>query len=350
MPFDFPEQFPALLEELITGHSMLPDQSAALLTAIFEDQLSEVQVSGLLVALAAKEPNAAEMAGLVDAMLAASLPLEAPDDAIDVVGTGGDHSGSINVSTMTAIVVAGAGVTVVKHGNRASSSQVGTADVLERLGVVIDLGPEGVAACVKEAGMGFCLAPRFHSSMAAVGPVRRELKIRTVFNLLGPLANPGRVKRQLVGVADARAMQAMAEVLGMRGSLRASIVRGEDGLDELTLTGKSLVLDLVAGEAGAFTVTESLVDPTDLGLVTVPADALRGGDVEVNATAVRRVLEGKHGPHREVVLLNAAQALLVAGRVPDRQDGIEVASASIDSGRAGEVLEKLVTASKQAAV
>ena len=348
MPGPMDEAFPELLEQLISGRPMVDTQATELLSAIFEGQLTEPQVAGLLVALAAKAPDAEEMAGLVEAMIKASVPVAAPEGAIDVVGTGGDHSGSINVSTMTALVVAGAGVPVVKHGNRASSSQVGTADVLEALGVAIDLGPEGVAECVASAGIGFCLAPRFHPAMAAVGPVRRALKVRTVFNLLGPLANPAGVKRQLVGAADERAMVAMAEVLGRRGSVRASIVRGEDGLDEVTLTGRTRVIDVIGHGDGGFALTESTIDPASLGLATVAPDALRGGDVEVNATAVRRVLEGQHGPHREVVLLNAAQALIVAGRVADLADGLEVAASAIDAGRAAACLEELVAASQRA--
>lgn len=346
---DAAEAFPELLEQLIAGRPMSGAQAIDLLAATFAGELSEVQVSAFLVAMAAKEPNAEEMAGLVEAMIAASLHLDAPEGAIDVVGTGGDHSGSINVSTITSLVVAGAGVPVVKHGNRAASSQVGTADVLEALGVVIDLGPEGVTACIERAGIGFCLAPRFHPAMAAVGPVRRELKVRTVFNLLGPLANPAGVRRQLVGAADERAMHAMAEVLGRRGSVRASVVRGEDGLDEVTLTGRTAAIDVVAKEAGGYELVEHTIDPAALGLATVPPDALRGGDVEVNANAVRRVLEGQHGPHREVVLLNAAQALVVAGRVADLADGLEGAASAIDSGRAAEALASLVEASQQAA-
>lgn len=342
------EAFPDLLEHLIAGTPMSGEQARDVLAAIFEGELSEVQISGLLVAMAAKEPDAEEMAGLVEAMMQAAVRLEAPDGAMDIVGTGGDHSGSINVSTITALVVAGAGVPVVKHGNRASSSQVGTADVLEALGVAIDLGPEGVAACVRDAGIGFCLAPRFHPAMAAVGPVRRALKVRTVFNLLGPLANPAGVRRQLVGAADARAMPAMAEVLGRRGAIRASVVRGEDGLDEVTLTGRTEVIDVVGQAEGGFELIRSTIDPATLGIATVPPDALRGGDVAVNAAAVRRVLDGQHGPHREVVLLNAALALVVAGRAGDLGDGLEEAASAIDSGRAAAALASLAEVSQQA--
>lgn len=349
MPGPVAEAFPDLLEQLIDGRPMSGVQAQDLLAATFAGELSDVQISALLVAMAAKEPDAEEMAGLVEAMMQAAVRLEAPEGAVDVVGTGGDHSGSINVSTITALVVAGAGVPVVKHGNRASSSQVGTADVLEALGVAIDLGPEGVEACLDQAGIGFCLAPRYHPAMAAVGPVRRALKVRTVFNLLGPLANPAGVRRQLVGAADLRAMPAMAEVLGRRGTVRAAVVRGEDGLDEVTLTGRTEVIDVVGQPGGGFELTRSTIDPAALGLATVPPDALRGGDVEVNAAAVRRVLDGQHGPHREVVLLNAAVALVVAGRAADLGDGLEEAASSLDSGRAAEALASLVAVSQQAA-
>jgi anthranilate phosphoribosyltransferase len=265
-------------------------------------------------------------------------------EVIDTCGTGGDRSHSINVSTIAAFVAAGAGAKVCKHGNRAASSAAGSADVLEALGVVIDLGPAGVARCITEAGMGFCFAPRYHAASRHAVPVRRALGVPTVFNFLGPLANPAHPRRQVVGVSDPAMAEKVLGVLEANGATRAMVVYGHDGLDELTTTTTSTVVSLEGGE-----VRTLVVDPTALGLDRPPLDQLRGGDPATNAALARQVLEGEQGPHRDVVLLNAAAAVVVAGLAGDLPAGLEQAAHSIDSGRAGEVLDRLVDVSKAVA-
>ena len=240
---------------------------------------------------------------------------------VDLVGTGGDRLASINVTTLAAFIVAGCGVPVCKHGNRAASSSVGTADVLEALGVAIEIGPEGVARCVAEAGMGFCFAQRFHPAMRFVGPVRKELGVPTVFNFLGPLTNPARIRHQLVGVSDAGMGPIMAGVFGATGSRRTMIVHADDGLDELSVTSPSTVLEVRGDGAGEFEVREWRVDPATLGFAPATMDDLRGGDAAFNAGVIRTVLEGERGPRRDIGVLNAAAALVVAGRVDDLEAG-----------------------------
>ena len=260
---------------------------------------------------------------------------------IDTCGTGGDRSHSINVSTIAAFVVAGAGVKVCKHGNRAATSACGSADLLEALGVAIEVEPEVVARCVAEAGFGFCFAPRFHPAMRFAIPTRRELGVPTVFNFLGPLANPGRVRRQVLGVSDARMADKMVGVLAQLGSERALIVYGHDGLDELTTTTTSSVVEL--GEAGE--IIRYDVDPVAFGLRVVKPAELTGGDAAANAGHARAVLAGDPGPHRDIVVLNAAAGLLAGGAAEDLHDGIELAAAAIDDGRAAAVLDQLVALS-----
>jgi anthranilate phosphoribosyltransferase len=293
-----------------------------------------------------KGETAADLTGMVGAMLDRATPvvLAEPDGVIDIVGTGGDGSGSINVSTLAALVAAGAGARICKHGNRAASSSCGTADVLEALGVTIDLGPHGVARCVAEVGMGFCFAPRFHAAMRHAGPTRRELGVPTVFNFLGPMANPARAGRLVIGVADASMAERMLRVLQANGAVRALVVHGGDGLDELTTTGRSRVLALRDGEVGAFDV-----DPVALGLAPAQPADLRGGDAQRNADLARAVLAGEAGPHRDIVVLNAAAGLIAAGLVDDLPAGIEAATASIDGGNAAAVLDRLVEVSGAAA-
>lgn len=264
--------------------------------------------------------------------------------AMDIVGTGGDKSNSVNISTMTSIVVSACGVPVCKHGNRASSSQCGTADVLDELGVTIELTPEGVAKCLERAGIAFCLAPVFHPAFRHVGPTRRELGVPTVFNLLGPLANPAPVTRMLVGVADANMMDVMASALASRGVTDAWLVHGDGGLDELSLSGVNRVVALHGNS-----VTRLTVDAVDVGLNRASVEDLRGGDAAFNAGVVRALLAGDHGAVRDVVLLNSAAALVVAGKVEDIAIGVQVARDAIDSGRAAHVLEAFVKESAAAA-
>jgi anthranilate phosphoribosyltransferase len=252
------------------------------------------------------------------------------------------------VTTLAALVVAGCGVTVCKHGGRSASSSVGSADVLEALGVAIEIGPAGVARCVAEAGIGFCFAQRFHPAMRFVAPVRRELGVPTVFNFLGPLTNPARTRLQLVGVNDPAIASVMASVLGVTGSRRAMIIYADDGLDELSVTSPSTVLELNGEGDGSYELSEWRVDPVSLGFARATMAELRGGDAAFNARAIRSVLEGASGPNRDIGLLNAAAALRVAGRVDDLGAGVELASDSIDSGRAGAALEALIATSQAA--
>ncbi len=332
-----------MIGALLDGRNLDPTTARVAMDTILSGDATPAQIVGFVVALRAKGESAGELSGLLDAVLAAAteVPLskDLQDRAIDIVGTGGDHSHSINVSTMAAIVTAGAGVPVCKHGNRAASSQCGTADVLEALGVVIDLGPAGVAACLERAGIGFCLAPRYHPAFRFAGPPRREIGVPTVFNLLGPMANPARVRHQLIGVADARFAPQMLDTLRAHGSTSAWVVHG-NGLDELSTTGISEVIALEHGEIRGFQV-----DPTTLGLAPASAEDLRGGDPHHNAAVVRSVLSGQRGAHRDVVVLNAAAALLVAGVAGDLETGLQMACASIDQGRAAEALDQLIAES-----
>jgi anthranilate phosphoribosyltransferase len=259
---------------------------------------------------------------------------------VDIVGTGGDRAHTINVSTLSALVVAGAGGRVCKHGNRAASSATGSADLLEALGVRIDCGPEEVARCVAEAGIGFCFAPRFHPAMRHAGPPRRELGIATAFNFRGPLANPAGVRRLMIGVADPSMAERMVGVLAARGGERVLVVHGDDGLDELTISTTSQVVDLRDGKVRDYTV-----DPKELGITPAPTEALVGGDPATNAALARRVLAGDAGPHRDVVCLNAGAGLVVAGMADDLAQGLQAAQAAIDGGGAAAALDRLVAVS-----
>jgi anthranilate phosphoribosyltransferase len=340
--------WPGLLSELLAGRDLSAEQARSAMATILDGRATPAQLIGFVVALRAKGETADELSGLLDAVLAAAELVPLDEDlrarAVDIVGTGGDRSHSINVSTMAAIVVAGAGVPVCKHGARGASSLCGTADAFEALGVVLELSPEGVRRCVEEAGIGFCFAPRFHPAFRFAAPSRREIGIPTVFNLLGPMANPGRVRRQLIGVADARFAERMLASLRAHGSTDAWVVHG-GGLDELTTTGPSTVLALDHdGAARTFTI-----DPVALGLAPATYDQLVGGDPEHNAEVVRRVLAGEHGAHRDIVVLNAAAALVVAGAADDMEAGLALATQSIDGGKAAAALDALVRVSQAAA-
>lgn len=338
--------WPALLSSLLERHDLPAGHARAAMTTILEGDATAAQLIGFIVALRAKGETPEELSGLLDAVLDAAtiVPLEdsVRERAIDIVGTGGDRSHSVNVSTMSAIVVAGAGVPVCKHGARAASSQCGTADVLEALGVVVELSPEGVKRCVERVGMGFCLAARYHPAFRFAAPARREIGIPTVFNLLGPMANPGRVKRQLIGVANPLVADRMLASLRLHGSVSSWVVHG-GGLDELTTTGTSTVLELRGGAVRSF-----VVDPVSLGLAPAIMDELVGGTPDHNADVVRRLLDGEQGPVRNIVLLNAAAGLMVADEVASLEEGLVRAATSIDSGAARAVLEGLVTESRAA--
>jgi anthranilate phosphoribosyltransferase len=332
-----------ILARLVRGESLGDDDVAAALGEILEGRVTDVQAAGFIVALRAKGETVDELAALVRTMRRYATAVDVPDGAIDTCGTGGDRAGTVNVSTMAALIAAGAGARVVKHGNRAASSQCGSADVLETLGVAIDLGPEGVARCVAEAGVGFCLAPRYHPGMRFLGPARRELGVATTFNFLGPLANPAGVRRQAIGVSDDAMAIKMLGALEALGAERALVFHGADGLDELTTTTTSVVHELRDGTVHSYTV-----DPADLGIAPAHRDALRGGDAATNAAAVRAVLAGEHGARRDIAVLNAAAALVVAGEAADLSAGIMAAAASIDDGRAATALETLVRVSTAA--
>lgn len=339
--------WPALLTELLERRDLPASSARAAMTTILSGDATAAQLIGFVVALKAKGETPEEISGLLDAVLefGTQVPLgeELRNRAMDIVGTGGDRSHSVNVSTMAAIVTAAAGVPVCKHGARAASSKCGTADVLEALGVAVELAPEGVQRCVEEAGIGFCLAPRYHPAFRFAAPSRREIGIPTVFNLLGPMANPGRVRRQLIGVANPAVAERMLASLRLHGSHRAWVVHG-NGLDELTTTGNSTVLALEDDQVRTFTV-----DPVDLGLAPAIPDELVGGTPDVNAEYARRVMDGQHGAHRNIVVLNAGAALVVAGAAASLEEGVARAADTIDAGMAAATLAKFVEVSQQAA-
>jgi anthranilate phosphoribosyltransferase len=297
-------------------------------------------MGGLLMALRVRGETVDEITGAVSAMRAKMLRVKAPSDAVDIVGTGGDGSGSVNVSTCASFIVAGAGVPVAKHGNRALSSRSGAADVLASLGVRIDLGPEQVGRCVRETGIGFMFAPAHHPAMKNVGPTRVELATRTIFNLLGPLSNPAGVNRQMVGVFSRQWVQPLAQVLKNLGAESVWVVHGSDGLDEITLTGPTFVAALENGNVRSFEVT-----PEEAGLGRTQGDALKGGDADANAIALQGVLDGKSGAYRDIALLNAAAALIVAGKARTLKDGVAIGTKSLESGAAAARLKHLVAVS-----
>ena len=351
--------WPDILTRLSRRESLTAPEAEDALGVVLAGDATPAQVAAFLTLLHAKGETADEVTGLARAMVEAAVPCpldpraawSGPDGdpvVVDLVGTGGDRLASINVTTLAAFITAGCGVPVCKHGNRAASSSVGTADVLEALGVAIEIGPEGVARCVSEAGMGFCFAQRFHPAMRFVGPVRRELGVPTVFNYLGPLTNPSRTRYQLVGVSDATMGPIMAGVFGATGSRHAMIVHADDGLDELSVTSPSSVLEVTGDGSGQFEVSDWRIDPAALGFARATMEDLRGGDAAFNARVIRSVLEGERSARRDIGVLNAAAALLVAGRVADLAGGVELASESVDSGRAVGVLDALVATSRAA--
>jgi anthranilate phosphoribosyltransferase len=292
------------------------------------------------MALRVRGETVDEITGAVTAMREKMLRVTAPQDAVDIVGTGGDASGSFNISTCAAFIVAGAGVPVAKHGNRALSSRSGAADVLGALGVKIELTPDEVARCIKEAGIGFMFAPAHHPAMKNVGPTRVELGTRTIFNLLGPLSNPAGVKRQMVGVFSRQWVEPLAQVLKNLGSEHVWVVHGSDGLDEITTAGPTYVAALENGAVRSFEIT-----PEEVGLARVKPEALRGGDAKENAQALSDVLKGKKNAFRDVAVLNAAAGLIVAGRAKDLKAGVALAEKSIDSGEAARRLDRLIAVS-----
>jgi anthranilate phosphoribosyltransferase len=340
-----PEPDPAfwsgLLARLAARESLSSDETAAAMRAVMEGLATPAQMGGFLMALRTKGETVEEIEGLAATMLDLARPVAPPGPVIDTCGTGGDRAGTLNVSTLAAIACAGAGVAVAKHGNRAASSRCGSADLLEALGVKIDLDPAGVERCLGKAGIAFMFAPMFHPAMAHAAVVRRELRVPTAFNFLGPLTNPARPSAQIVGVSDHRMVPLLAEVLARRG-VRAMVFRGDDGLDELTTTGPSRVLDVVGDS-----VTETQLEPDDLGLGRAKPEDLQGGDVDRNVAIARSVLAGDRGAPRDVVVLNAGAALAVAGKAGDLAQGMTIAERSLDSGAAADVLEGWIETSNR---
>ncbi|HEV2758120.1 MAG TPA: anthranilate phosphoribosyltransferase [Acidimicrobiales bacterium] len=336
--------WPAVLGPLTAGRDLTPDEVTAAITEILQGAATPAQIAAFAVGLRMKGETVEEMSALLDAMRAFGEPVElgAGTDAVDTCGTGGDRACTINASTVAALVVAGAGAKVCKHGNRSQTSQCGSADLLEALGVTIDLAPGAVAGCVDQVGMGFCFAPRYHPAFRHVGPVRRELGVPTVFNFLGPVANPARVRRQVLGVSDPAMAAKLLGVLQAQGAERALVVYGHDGLDELSTITTSTVLELRDGERRTYEV-----DPAALGLKPATLEEIQGGDPATNADLARRILDGEPGPRREFVLLNAAAGLVAAGMADDLSEGLAAATSSVDEGRAAGVLDRLVTVSTE---
>ncbi|MEM7124196.1 MAG: anthranilate phosphoribosyltransferase [Pseudomonadota bacterium] len=327
-----------LIAKVAAGQALTADEADRAFAIIMAGEASHAQTGGFLMALSMRGETVEEIAGGAKAMRANMRRMKAPQGAIDIVGTGGDAKHTLNISTATALVVAGCGLTVAKHGNRAASSRSGAADVLSVLGVDLEADYDIVQRAIDEAGIGFMIAPRYHSAMRHVMPARVEMGVRTVFNLLGPLSNPAEVKLFFVGVFDRRWVEPVARVLGNLGAERAWVVHSADGCDEMTLGGANTV---AAMENGAVTMME--VSPADAGLGKASLDAIKGGTPEENAMAMRDLLEGKAGVYRDTVLLNAAGALIVAGKANDLRDGVAIAANAIDSGAARASLDRLVT-------
>ncbi|MFO7307824.1 MAG: anthranilate phosphoribosyltransferase [Pseudomonadota bacterium] len=334
------DAFKPFIAKVATGASLSREESRQAFETLLSGEVTPAQSGAFLMALRVRGETVDEIAGAVEALRARMVRVNAPAGAIDIVGTGGDNSGSYNVSTLASIIVAACGVPVAKHGNRAASSRSGAADVLAALGVKVGLEPAGIERCLAAAGVGFMFAPTHHASMRHVAPVRVELGTRTVFNLIGPLANPAGVRHQLLGVYSESWLQPLVEVLGSLGSQRIWAVHGSDGLDEMTTTGPTSVVALEDGRIRRFTVT-----PEDVGLARATIADLRGGEAEHNAAALRAVLAGERTPYRDIAVLNAAAGLVVAGKVADLREGVAAAEAALDSGAARATLERLVAAS-----
>ncbi|MCX6507897.1 MAG: anthranilate phosphoribosyltransferase [Actinobacteria bacterium] len=331
-----------LLARLVRGEHLTRGEASEALAEVLRGEVDATLIASFLTALALRGETPDEMTGFIDAMVAAGETFTVVPGAMDIVGTGGDRMYSVNVSTMTALTIAGLGIPVAKHGNRAASSSVGTADVLEGLGVKIDVDGSVVAACVAEAGMGFCFAPRFHSGLRHLGPIRKALAFPTAFNVLGPMANPAGVRRLLIGVANPAMMDRMAEVLRARNIERAALIHSHDGLDELSLGSPATLYSVVDGEVS----TEVIDAGATLG-VRHDAASIRGGDLATNVRAVEEYLAATPGPVFDVVTANAALALQVAGRTSSLEEGFELARNSVRQGEAASVLDKLRTVSNR---
>jgi anthranilate phosphoribosyltransferase len=338
------ENLKAIIGKIATGATLTRAESAFAFDIMMSGEATPSQIGAVLMGLRVRGEDVEEIAGAVSTMRAKMLRVEAPAGAVDVVGTGGDASGSYNISTCASFIVAGAGVPVAKHGNRALSSKSGAADVLTALGVKLDLTPAQISRCIKEAGIGFMFAPAHHPAMKHVGPTRVEMGTRTIFNLLGPLSNPAGVTRQMVGVFARGWVEPIAEVLRTLGSSRAWVVHGSDGLDEITTTGPTTVAELKDGTIRAFEIT-----PEEFGIARATPESLKGGDGAANALALRAVLAGEKSAYADVSLLNAAAALIVAGKADAISPALEIARASLTGGHAEAALDRLVAVSALAA-
>ena len=334
--------FKSLINLVAAGNALSRDQAASAFDVMMSGEATPTQIGGFLMALRVRGESIDEITGAVTTMRSKMLPVDAPENAIDIVGTGGDQSGSYNVSTASALVAAAAGAVVAKHGNRALSSKSGTADTLEVLGVNLECSAEGISKCISDAGVGFMFAPMHHSAMRHVGPSRVELGTRTIFNILGPLSNPAGVKRHMIGVFSPEWVEPLAHVLKELGSEHAWIVHG-DGMDEITVTASTKVAELKDGEVRTFEI-----NPADGGVDDHDFSAIKGGDAAYNAAALERLLEGEQGGYRDIVRLNAGAGLVVAGIAGDLKTGSEMAAEAIDSGEAKATLANLVRASKEA--
>jgi anthranilate phosphoribosyltransferase len=330
------------LGAVVSGRTLTRDEARSAMASVMAGEATPAQLGALLAALHVRGETVDEIAGCATALREVAVRVTVTADAIDIVGTGGDRSNSFNISTVSAVVTAGAGGRVAKHGNRAASSACGSADVLEALGVRIDLGPEGVARCVEEARVGFMFAPRYHPAMRHAGPVRREIGIRTVFNVLGPLANPAGVRRILLGVPSPALGEKIARVLVELGTDHALVVHGEDGLDEISPSGPTRTWEVRDGS-----VREGRIDPRDFGVTPAGRAEITGGDAATNAAMARRVLDGAKDGARAAILLNAGAACAVAGLAKDVREGVRIAASAIDDGRGAQALERFIATSQK---
>lgn len=337
---DMPTALKPYIAKVSEGQVLSFEEAREAFETIMSGGATPAQIAGFLVALRMRGENVDEISAAVSVIRAKASPVKAPEGAMDIVGTGGDGTGTLNISTATALVVAGCGVPVAKHGNKALSSKSGAADVLANLGVNLDMPMQHIEKAIAEANMGFMLAPRHHSSFKYVGPVRMELGIRTMFNILGPLCNPAGVKRYLLGVYSKEWVRPIAEVLARLGCEKAWVVHGADGLDELSTTGENFVCKVEDGK-----VTEMVVDPAEAGISKTTLSHLKGGDGAYNAERLRALLQGEKDAYRDIVVFGAAAALLIADRAGDLKTAATIAAEAIDSGKARQVLEKLVSIS-----
>jgi anthranilate phosphoribosyltransferase len=329
--------------QIVRGKDLAQSEAAEAMEEIMTGAATPAQIAAFLTALHLKGETEAEIAGMAQVMRDKATPVHFDGAVLDTCGTGGDASGTFNISTTAAFVAAGNGATVAKHGNRAASSVCGSADLLEGLGVQIELDAEGVARCLRQAGIGFMFAPKFHPAMRFAGPVRREIGIRTAFNILGPLTNPARARHQVLGVPDAALAEKMARALSRLDTVHALVVHGHGGLDELALSGPNLVFEVRSGQAPR----RSEISADELGLARAPKEAVLGGDLALNVGIVRAILSGdEQGPKRDIVLLNSAAALVAADQAADLREGLALARASLDSGQAQARMERMVAASQ----